>query len=83
MASVLQMSVQPQAKVPLQEATLGSLQQDMRSGTFTCSDIVDGYVQARMVEWSWKHASAPELCCAVLGSACNTILLWAQSMLAS
>ena len=46
-ATVLQMSVQPQAKVPLQEATLGSLQRYMTSGRFTCSDVVNGYVQAR------------------------------------
>lgn len=44
-AQALQMSVQPAARVPLQEATISGLQRLLLGGNFTCSDIVQGYVQ--------------------------------------
>ena len=44
-AQALQMSVQPDAKLPLQEATIASLQQGMRAGNHTCSSVVNAYLQ--------------------------------------
>jgi hypothetical protein len=41
----LQMSVQPDARVPLQEVTIAGLQQGMHAGNHTCSSIVNAYLQ--------------------------------------